>query len=108
MRNQIAQAVPNAAVSRLSGQNRYATSAAIVGAGWTSSEFAFFAAGTDFPDALAGVPAAAFNGAPLLLTTQDCMPAAVADVADKLAPSERVLLGGAMVLQDSASTARCE
>ena len=94
-------------MSRLAGKNRYVTSAVITRAGWTATNRAYFAAGTDFPDALAGVPAAAFHGAPLLLTQQTCMPDAIANVVEELNPYDRVLLGGSAVLQDGASTTRC-
>jgi putative cell wall-binding protein len=104
---QAAQAVPGATVTRLAGKNRYATSAVIADAGWRQADVAYFAAGSDFPDALAGVPAAALQGAPLLLTKNSCVPRPVGTVANSLDPSERVLLGGYAVLQDSASSATC-
>lgn len=107
VQTQIAQAAPGAAVSRLSGGNRYKTSAVIAEAGWRQSDAAFFAAGSDFPDALAGVPVAALHGAPLLLTKETCLPRAVGTTANKLNPTDRVLLGGTSVLQDSASSATC-
>jgi hypothetical protein len=104
---EIGQAVPGVMVTRLAGKNRFETSAAIADAGWRQADVGFFAAGTDFPDALAGVPAAALQGAPLFLTKPDCMPRPIARVANDLALDERVLLGGSAVLQDSASTTRC-
>jgi putative cell wall-binding protein len=108
VRRAVAEAVPTASVSRLSGADRYATSAAIVRAGWQTADTAFFAAGSNFPDALAGVPAAGSKSAPLLLTRETCLPAPVADVADMLAPESRVLLGGSTVLEDGVATTRCE
>jgi hypothetical protein len=107
VRRAIAATLPGAATERLSGANRYATSAAITRAGWSEAEVGYFAAGTDFPDALAGVAAAALDGAPLLLTMEDCLPLTVANAADGLGPIDRVLLGGAAVLHDGASTERC-
>jgi putative cell wall-binding protein len=99
--------MPAVTTGRLSGTDRYATSAAIAQAGWRTSDSVYFAAGTDFPDALAGVPAAAHHRAPLLLTRATCMPAPIADMVHRLAPTKRVLLGGPTVLQDGAATARC-
>jgi putative cell wall-binding protein len=107
LRDEIAQAMPGASVSRLSGKNRYATSAAITRAGWASSERAYFAAGAGFPDALAGVPASALRGAPLLLTQRACMPAPIARTVDQLDAHERILLGGSVVLDDTASSEAC-
>jgi putative cell wall-binding protein len=107
LRDEIAQVVPGASVSRLSGKNRYATSAAITRAGWASSERAYFAAGAGFPDALAGVPASALRGAPLLLTQRTCMPAPIARTVDQLDAHERILLGGSVVLDDRASSEAC-
>jgi putative cell wall-binding protein len=107
LRDEIARSVPGASVSRLAGKNRYATSAVITRAGWASSEQAFFAAGTGFPDALAGVPASALRGAPLVLTQRTCMPAPIARTVDQLGPRDRILLGGSVVLDDSASSSTC-
>lgn len=104
---EIGRAVPGVIVTRLAGRNRYSTSAAIADAGWRQADVIYFAAGSDFPDALAGVPAAGLQGAPLLLTRPECLPRTVARAADDLAPDERVLLGGSAVLKDSASTTRC-
>ncbi|HEU4514796.1 MAG TPA: cell wall-binding repeat-containing protein [Nocardioidaceae bacterium] len=104
---EVGEAVPGVIVTRLAGKNRYATSAAIADAGWRQADVAYFAAGSDFPDALAGVPAAGLQAAPLLLTRETCMPRPVAKIANALAPDDRVLLGGSAVLQDSASKTTC-
>jgi putative cell wall-binding protein len=108
VRREIAATVPSATVSRVSGPDRYATSAAIVRSGWQGAEVSYFAGGANFPDALAGVPAAGTQKMPLLLTRETCLPPAVADVADMLASPSRVLLGGATVLRDEVATTRCE
>jgi putative cell wall-binding protein len=107
VRQQVSQAVPGATVQRIAGTDRYATSAAIAGAGWSGSTWAYFAAGTDFPDALAGVAAAAVRGAPLLLTRRGCMPAPIAETVAELDPDDTVLLGGSSALSDSAATRHC-
>ncbi len=104
---QIQAASPGVTVDRLAGADRYETSAAVARAGWGSSTRGYFAAGSDFPDALAGVPAAAKSGAPLLLTRRGCLPPTVADAADLLGIHERVLIGGTSVLAKSAATKRC-
>jgi putative cell wall-binding protein len=108
VRREVLAILDDVAVSRLSGSDRFATSAAIASAGWSGSSFVYLAAGTNFPDALAGVPAAAMAGAPLLLTRETCLPPAVADMADLLGADNRVLLGGTGVVADGAALTRCE
>lgn len=71
------------AVSRLSGPDRYATSAAVAQTMYPDAEVSVVATGRTFPDALAAVPAAAVNGAPLLLVPGDCTPAATADYLER-------------------------
>jgi putative cell wall-binding protein len=105
---QVGQAVPSATVSRLNGRDRYETSAVITTAGWESAGTAYFAAGTKFPDALAGVPAAAMRGAPLLLTTRRCMPPAIADVVEQLGVTDRVVLGGSLSLRSGGVNRTCD
>jgi putative cell wall-binding protein len=100
-------AVPTASVSRLGGADRYATSAAVAAAGWSTSTRAFYDNGTDFSDALAGVPAIAENDAPLLLTTRSCMPASIATATTNLHPTVEVLLGGPEVLSNESATRLC-
>jgi putative cell wall-binding protein len=104
---QVRQALPAAAVTRIAGADRFGTSAAIASAGWTSANEVYFAVGSDFPDALAGVSAAAVHGSPLLLTNTSCLPAPVHDVVQLLDPKSEVLLGGPEVLGSDAPTAEC-
>lgn len=54
-------------VSRLAGNDRYATSVAIAKYGWKTANEAFVATGMDYADALAAGPAAARRDAPVLL-----------------------------------------
>jgi putative cell wall-binding protein len=104
----LASRYPGVPISRWHGQDRYATSAAI--AGETSpngSRLVFLARGSNYPDALSGVPAVALSAAPLLLTTGSCLPAAVHDRLLALDPDMLVLLGGDAVLPESAASVRC-
>jgi putative cell wall-binding protein len=105
--SQVKQRLPGATVTRLAGTDRYGTSAAVASTGWSSAQQVYFAVGTDFPDALAGVPAAAAHGSPLLLTQESCLPSPVYDVVGALAPSHEVLLGGSTVLGSSAPSSEC-
>jgi hypothetical protein len=104
---QVIATVPGVAVSRLAGNDRYATSAAIANEGWSAATRAFYAAGTNFPDSLAGVAGAAANDAPLLLTRGICMPSPIAAASTRLAPSTKVILGGGAVINTSAVTTTC-
>src|SRR5690606_16085890 len=82
-------------VSRLEGANRYGTAAAI-----SQSRFAgqapvvYVAQGNNFPDALAGGPSAAKDGAPLILVANNAIPAASVLELIRLQPQEIVVLGG--------------
>jgi glucose/arabinose dehydrogenase len=84
-------------VERLAGNTRYGTAAAVSQATFTdpgSVDSAYMATGLDYPDALAGVPAAAQANAPVLLVPGDCVPQAADDEADRLGISQAVILGG--------------
>jgi putative cell wall-binding protein len=107
VQNEVMQVSPSATVSRLHGRDRYETSAAITAPGWEAVDTAYFAAGTKFPDALAGVPAAAMRGAPLLLTTRRCMPASIADAVERLGVTDRIVLGGSLSLRSGGVNRTC-
>jgi len=64
----------------------------------------YIATGLNFPDALAGAPAAGLNGAPVLLVKYDSIPPATATELARLRPARIVILGGAGVV--SAAVAR--
>lgn len=82
-------------VRRVSGADRYATSAAVSRDAFSGThETVFVATGATFADALAGVPAAGALGAPLMLVEPDRLPAEVAAELDRLRPKRIVILGG--------------
>lgn len=84
----------DAAITRISGSDRYATSVAASRAtGWTGGPV-FLASGASFADALAAGPVAAAERGNLLLTMPTGLPQAVADRIAQLAPSEIVIVGG--------------
>jgi putative cell wall-binding protein len=91
--------------TRLFGADRYATATAI-----TSSYFGsgvpvvYVAAGTTYPDALAGGPAAALQGGPLLLVAPDSIPATVAAELTRLQPQQIVLLGGTAAVSSAVES----
>ena len=93
------------AVSRLSGADRYATAARLAQVFWPqTSAVAYLATGRDFPDALAGVPAAGLDSAPLLLTEPGCLPAATKRELDRLRPTTLVVLGGSSTISQAAAS----
>ncbi|MDO5697478.1 MAG: cell wall-binding repeat-containing protein [Dermatophilus congolensis] len=101
---------PNATVTRLEGPNRYGTNADVVNKVTglpATSKTAFVATGLNWPDALAGVPAAKRANAPLALSTASCYPRPVAAALTKLPLESVVLLGGSNVLGNHALTTTC-
>ena len=89
-------------VQRLSGDNRYATAAAIALDRFDvdTVDTVYLATGANFPDALAGGPLAAADGAPILLTTRDTLPDVTADAIEAFAPSRLILLGGPAAISE--------
>lgn len=86
---------------RLAGRNRYETAVAISRYGFPvdgSADQVVVATGLNFPDALAGGPAAAALGGPVLLTSPLDLPDAVAEEIRRLQPERIVVLGGTGVV----------
>jgi len=96
-----------AAVNRISGADRYETSAAVARTFWSTMPSMFFATGLTFPDAVAGTPAAAVNDAPILLTKSTCMPKPIAALKGEKNPSRVVILGGTNAIAAGATNTTC-
>ncbi len=94
-------------VTRVSGSDRYATSAAVSRATATvGAQVAYVVSGEAFPDALAaGALAARTSGAPLLLTAQGFLPAPTAAELTRVAPKSIVVVGGPSAVSDAVFTA---
>jgi putative cell wall-binding protein len=93
--SQVHTLVPGATVERWAGADRYATAAAISANTYPQgATTAYLASGADYPDALAGAPVAAKAGAPLLLTSTDCVPASTLAELQRLGTTNIVVLGG--------------
>jgi hypothetical protein len=90
-------------VSRLSGTDRYATAVAISSATFNAPpvQVVYIAIGTNFPDALAGGPAARKAGGPVLLIAPGSIPQSVKDELTRLQPANIKVLGGPSVIPDS-------
>ncbi len=92
-------------VVRYGGADRYATSVAIADATWPSgASTVLYSSGLGFADALAGVPAAAVNGAPLLHAGASCLSSHVADTTADFTPDRQVMLRGTSALPATAMT----
>lgn len=98
--------VPSAALAlpttpeRLAGGDRYGTSAAVAASLYSSAGTVFIASGTNYPDALAGAPAAAAGDGPLLLASTTLADSVRAQV-DRLNPTRIVVLGGTESVSDA-------
>ena len=96
----------HAPTTRQAGADRYSTAAAIsAGHFQPGAATAFVATGEDFPDALAGGPAAAKLGGPILLTQRDKLPSATVSELRRLKPKRIVVLGGTGVVSTAVEKA---
>lgn len=84
---------------RLAGVDRYVTAVEISQATYPGGAgVVYLASGLNFPDALAGGPAAAAERAPILLANRTGIPAATGNELLRLQPSTVVILGGEAAL----------
>jgi hypothetical protein len=106
--DQLRQRVPR--VDRLGGDDRYATSAAVIADAFPNhTEFALVATGLDYPDALAAATTAAYLKAPVAIVPGACIANSVLHELDRLAPDEVFLLGGQDVVAPAVgSGAPCD
>jgi putative cell wall-binding protein/peptidoglycan/xylan/chitin deacetylase (PgdA/CDA1 family) len=95
-----------APTTRISGSDRYDTSAQISAATFSPGvPVAYVASGEVFPDALSGAAAAGKLGGPVLLVGSGGISAPVAAELDRLKPAKIVVLGGSSRISDSTVTA---
>lgn len=93
------QTYTSGAVTRISGDDRYITSAKVSQANFAPGVSAVYVAvGTNFPDALSGAPVAGTVNAPVLLTQSTAIPASIAAELTRLKPKKVIVLGGAAAL----------
>lgn len=81
-------------VERIEGGDRYATAAAVSAATFDAAPLVYVANGDAFADALAGVPAAARDDAPLLLVTRTAVPPSTEAEIRRLGATRAIVLGG--------------
>lgn len=94
-------------VSRVLGEDRYQVASTIAMDHWEAGRAGtvYIASGLVFPDALAGSAVAGHQGAPVLLTRADRIPAPTAAALDALEPDRIVILGGEGTVQPQVATA---
>ena len=85
-------------VVRLQGANRYGTAIAVNLDAFDTAPTVYLATGENFPDALAGAARAGYEGRPLFISQQQCIPTAIMDAITTLNPGRIVLLGGTPAL----------
>ncbi|GAA0297591.1 cell wall-binding repeat-containing protein [Kineococcus aurantiacus] len=99
-----------AAPVRLAGADRYDTSAAVAAQVFpaATTTTVLLATGDDFPDALAGVPAAAVNAAPILLLPKSCSPASTLAYLGTFPEGvSEIVLGGPTAVTPEALSVAC-
>jgi putative cell wall-binding protein len=85
-------------VTRVAGDDRYETAAAVSAHAFTSADTAYLATGVVFADALAAGPAAALEPGPILLSRPTCIPQAIGNEIDRLGVDTVIVLGGETAL----------
>ncbi len=104
---QVAALLPESAVVRRAGSNRYVTAVVLSQAAFPDGAgTVFVATGDDFPDAVVAAPAAILHDGPLLLVPRSGgLPAYVAAEILRLAPERIVVVGGTAAVSTAAFTA---
>lgn len=93
-------------VTRLGGEDRYATSEAIITAGRTSANpIGIVASGTSFPDALAAGPLAYKGKHPIFLTSGGTLPQDTIDAMVAAGTTRVIVLGGTAAVPEAVVTA---
>ena len=85
---------------RISGVSRYDTAVELSKEGWESSDTVVLARGDNYADALAGVPLAKKQDAPLLLTRTAKLPSETYEEIKRLGAKKVQVLGGTIAISD--------
>ena len=106
LENQIKSLVPNATITRLAGDDRFGTNAAVLNEFSRAPDTVYIASGDDFQDVLAGSALAAKTGNPIILADNQLstLPPAVETYLKKISSSgvepNLIALGGTVVVSD--------
>lgn len=96
---------PPGAVSRIAGDDRFATSARISARSFPAgASTVYVASGADFPDALSAAALAGAAAGPLLLVQPSGVPAPILTELRRLGPDRIVVAGGSGVVSDAVLT----
>jgi hypothetical protein len=87
--------------SRIAGQNRYETAAAIVGAGFDKSVAVVVASGENYPDALAASALAGVLSAPVVLTAHGMLTQESSARIESLGATTALVVGGTSAVSGS-------
>ncbi len=91
---------------RIAGADRFSTATALSASAFSSGvPVAYVATGINFPDALAGAPAARAHGGPILLAEKSALPDVTKAELARLKPGRIVVLGGPMAVADGVLAA---
>jgi putative cell wall-binding protein len=102
----LAVASSSATSTRVAGDDRYATAAAVAKAAYpTGADTVLVASGQAFPDALAGAALAARQTGPVLLTDPKTLSPATSTAIDDLKATKIVILGGTSSVSQDVETA---
>lgn len=103
---QTSQLMPTATVTRIAGDDRFATSAKVALSVGTATH-AYVTSGENFPDALVGSALAGKHHLPLYVIRSWCQDDAITVSQAALGVTEVSLLGGPNAIQTSATTTAC-
>lgn len=104
---QLESLLPDAAVDRIGGRDRYETSALVASDAFDDAGSAVLAAGHALPDAMAATQLAADRNSPVLLVKNDCRPRTVSAVVDELGIDLARVAGGDGVIGTGAAWQSC-
>ncbi|WP_162940259.1 cell wall-binding repeat-containing protein [Gryllotalpicola protaetiae] len=93
---QLQTLAPSATITRVAGDDRFATSIAVVNEGFTSADTVYVASGLNFPDALAAGGVAGAHGDPIILVNggASTLDPSVADELAALGTTHIDVIGG--------------
>lgn len=94
------QTESQAQVSRIAGENRYATAAQVAETWPAGTGTVYIASGSDFPDALTAASRAGSVNAPVLLTQKGRLPLVTRNALSRLDVSSIVVVGGTHAVSD--------
>ncbi|MDO4791926.1 MAG: cell wall-binding repeat-containing protein [Buchananella hordeovulneris] len=107
LEGQLRAALPAASFSALSGGDRFDTAARVASAGWKNSSRAVLIRNTEAATYSTAAYLAALNGAPMLHTTDTCVPSRTADFLHSAGVSSRVLFGTLEETKTPAASLPC-